>query len=42
MESMKMETELTAAIDGTVAAVHVGSGDIVAQGAALVDITPAA
>jgi biotin carboxyl carrier protein len=40
MESMKMETELTAAVDGTVAAVHVGDGQVVGQGDALVDIAP--
>ena len=41
MESMKMETELAAAVNGTVAAVHVSDGQVVGQGDALVDITPA-
>ncbi len=40
MESMKMETELTAAIGGTVSAVHVVAGQVVGQGAALVDVEP--
>lgn len=40
MESMKMETELSAAVDGTVTAVHVTVGQLVAQGDSLVDITP--
>ena len=40
MESMKMETELLAAIAGTVARVHVTAGQVVAQGDALVDIAP--
>jgi acetyl/propionyl-CoA carboxylase alpha subunit len=39
LESMKMETELAAAVDGTVAAVHVQDGQLVGQGDALVDIT---
>lgn len=39
MESMKMETELTAAVSGTVAAVHVQDGQLVGQGDALLDIT---
>ncbi len=38
LESMKMETELAAAVDGTVAAVHVQDGQLVGQGDALVDI----
>lgn len=38
LESMKMETELTAAVDGTVAAVHVQDGQLVGQGDALVDV----
>ncbi len=42
MESMKMETELVASISGIVAAVHVADGQVVGQGAALVDITPSA
>jgi len=41
MESMKMETELTAAVDGTVATIHVTAGQVVGQGDALVDINPA-
>ena len=40
LESMKMETELAAAVDGTVAAVHVQDGQLVGQGDALVDIEP--
>ncbi len=39
MESMKMETEMTAPVAGTVAAVHVQDGQLVGQGDALVDIT---
>ncbi len=38
LESMKMETELAAAVDGTVAAVHVQDGQLVGQGDVLVDI----
>ncbi len=38
MESMKMETELSAAVDGTVATVHVTGGQVVGQGDALLDI----
>ena len=38
LESMKMETELTAAVDGTVSAVHVADGQLVGQGEALVEI----
>ena len=38
LESMKMETELAAAVDGVVAAVHVQDGQLVGQGDALVDI----
>ena len=38
LESMKMETELAAAVDGTVAGVHVQDGQLVGQGDALVDI----
>lgn len=41
MESMKMETELAAAVAGTVATVHVTDGQVVGQGDALVDVTPA-
>jgi biotin carboxyl carrier protein len=41
IESMKMETELAAAVAGTVAAVHVRDGQVVGQGEALVDIQPA-
>ena len=40
MESMKMETELLAAVSGEVAKVHVTAGQVVAQGDALVDIKP--
>ncbi len=40
MESMKMETELAAAVSGTVETVHVQDGQVVAQGEALVTITP--
>jgi acetyl/propionyl-CoA carboxylase alpha subunit len=40
IESMKMETELTAAVGGTVAAIHVQDGQLVGQGDGLVDITP--
>lgn len=40
MESMKMETELTAAVDGTISVVHVEAGQVVGQGAALVDVRP--
>jgi biotin carboxyl carrier protein len=40
LESMKMETELTAAVGGTVAVIHVRDGQLVGQGDALVDITP--
>lgn len=40
IESMKMETERTAAVGGTVAKVHVVQGEVVAQGAALLDIEP--
>ena len=42
LESMKMETELTASVDGTITAVHVAAGETVGQDAALVDIAPAA
>lgn len=40
LESMKMETELTAAVSGTVSAIHVQDGQLVGQGDALVEITP--
>jgi biotin carboxyl carrier protein len=40
MESMKMETELTAAKPGTVVGIHVGEGQVVGQGDALLDIDP--
>lgn len=40
MESMKMETELAAAVAGTVEAVHVADGQVVTQGDPLVTITP--
>ena len=39
MESMKMETELVAAMDGTIETVHVQDGQVVAQGDILVTIT---
>ncbi len=42
IESMKMETELAAAVTGTVGRVHVTAGQVVGQGDALVDIEPAA
>jgi acetyl/propionyl-CoA carboxylase alpha subunit len=38
VESMKMETELCAAVAGTVATVHVIDGQVVGQGDLLVDI----
>lgn len=41
LESMKMETEMTATVGGTVEAVHVKDGQLVSQGDALVDITAA-
>lgn len=41
IESMKMETELAAAVDGTVSAVHVTEGQVVGQGEALLDIAAA-
>ncbi|HPF71317.1 MAG TPA: acetyl-CoA carboxylase biotin carboxyl carrier protein subunit [Candidatus Krumholzibacteria bacterium] len=41
LESMKMETELTAGVAGTVARVHVAAGQVVGQGDALVDVAPA-
>ncbi len=41
MESMKMETDLTAAVAGLVAKVHVENDQIVGQGDPLVDIAPA-
>lgn len=40
MESMKMETELLAAVAGVVVRVHVENGQVVAQGDALVDVSP--
>jgi 3-methylcrotonyl-CoA carboxylase alpha subunit len=40
LESMKMETELTAAVNGTVGAIHVQDGQLVGQGDVLVEITP--
>lgn len=40
MESMKMETELAAAVGGTVGRVHVAAGQLVGQGDPLVDIVP--
>ncbi len=41
IESMKMETELLAPVNGRVDTVHVTDGQLVAQGDALVDIQPA-
>ncbi len=38
MESMKMETELTAAVTGTVSGVEVSAGQVVGQGDLLVEI----
>lgn len=40
MESMKMETELAAAVSGTIETVHVTDGQVVAQGEPLVTIQP--
>lgn len=40
MESMKMESELTAAISGTIVTIHVADGQIVSQGENLVSIEP--
>lgn len=40
IESMKMETELSAAVAGTVGKIHVTSGQVVGQGAPLIDIQP--
>ncbi len=39
LESMKMETELVAAVAGTVETIHVQDGQIVSQGDALVDLS---
>ncbi len=39
LESMKMETEMTATVDGAVAAVHVADGQLVAQGDPLVEVS---
>jgi 3-methylcrotonyl-CoA carboxylase alpha subunit len=41
VEAMKMETTLSAEIDGTVKAVNANAGDTVDAGAVLVEITPA-
>jgi biotin carboxyl carrier protein len=41
LESMKMETEISASVDGTVTAIHVAAGETVGQDASLVDIEPA-
>jgi len=38
MESMKMETELTAGVAGSVSRIHVAGGQQVGQGDPLVDI----
>ena len=40
IESMKMETELSAAVAGTVAAVHVSAGQVIGQGDLLVEVEP--
>lgn len=40
LESMKMETELAAPVDGLVGAVHVQDGQLVGQGDALIEIEP--
>jgi len=40
MESMKMETELTAGVAGTVGRIHVAEGQQVGQGESLVDLAP--
>jgi acetyl/propionyl-CoA carboxylase alpha subunit len=40
LEAMKMETPVVAPYDATVGAVHVGEGEAVAGGAALVDLEP--
>lgn len=40
LESMKMETERTAAVAGTVARIHVAAGQVVAQGDPLLDVEP--
>lgn len=42
MESMKMETELAAPMDGRIAVVHVAEGQTVAQNEPLIDVEPAA
>lgn len=41
IESMKMETEVTAPMAGTIAAVHVTDGQTVGMNESMVDITPA-
>lgn len=38
LEAMKMENDILAECDGTIAAVHVGKGDSVLEGAAIVTI----
>jgi len=40
MESMKMETELTAGMAGVVTRIHVEEGQLVSQGTPLVDVEP--
>ena len=40
IESMKMETELTASLTGTVSKIHVAAGQVVGQGDPLIDIEP--
>jgi biotin carboxyl carrier protein len=42
MESMKMETEVVAPVDGRVAIVHVAEGQTVAQNDPLIDVAPSA
>ncbi|MFT5234110.1 MAG: biotin carboxyl carrier protein [Candidatus Krumholzibacteriia bacterium] len=40
LESMKMETEISATCDGEVAVIHVEAGQLVGQGDPLVDLIP--
>lgn len=40
MEAMKMENEINARIDGTIAAVNINSGDSIGQGDEVIVITP--
>ena len=39
-KTMKMEHTIVAPIDGAVAAVHYGEGDLVEEGVDLIDIVP--